>query len=281
MSRSLLFASDLSQENRAAFARALRLAHEQGAALSALHVLDPYLPHRTLHDLEQAVSDDISATLTDLREDYALAMPPLMIQTVVGEPHAEIVREAHERQASLIVLGMHRKRGQKELLQGTTMMRVLRSAPCPVVVAFTPPTQSWRHIVVPIDFSLTARQTLKEALIRFPEAQITLLHAWSLPGERELGNQAFYAQWRDHEVNRLRTALDNEVDSLMDELQGVPDTKLVLEPGNPCDVLGDYIKRHSPDLVMLGSRSRPQQPNPLTEMLLSEPHCDVMICRPW
>ena len=281
MSRSLLFASDLSQENRAAFARALRLAHEQGAALSALHVLDPYLPHRTLHDLEQAVSDDISATLTDLREDYALAVPPLMIQTVVGEPHAEIVREAHERQASLIVLGMHRKRGQKELLQGTTMMRVLRSAPCPVVVAFTPPTQSWRHIVVPIDFSLTARQTLKEALIRFPEAQITLLHAWSLPGERELGNQAFYAQWRDHEVNRLRTALDNEVDSLMDELQGVPDTQLVLEPGNPCDVLGDYIKRHSPDLVMLGSRSRPQQPNPLTEMLLSEPHCDVMICRPW
>lgn len=281
MSRSLLFASDLSQENRAAFARALRLAHEQGAALSALHVLDPYLPHRTLHDLEQAVSDDISATLTDLREDYALAMPPLMIQTVVGEPHAEIVREAHERQASLIVLGMHRKRGQKELLQGTTMMRVLRSAPCPVVVAFTPPTQSWQHIVVPIDFSLTARQTLKEALIRFPEAQITLLHAWSLPGERELGNQAFYAQWRDHEVNRLRTALDNEVDSLMDELQGVPDTQLVLEPGNPCDVLGDYIKRHSPDLVMLGSRSRPQQPNPLTEMLLSEPHCDVMICRPW
>lgn len=281
MSRSLLFASDLSQENRGAFARALRLAHEQGAALSALHVLDPYLPHRTLHDLEQAVSDDISATLTDLREDYALAMPQLMIQTVVGEPHAEIVREAHERQASLIVLGMHRKRGQKELLQGTTMMRVLRSAPCPVVVAFTPPTQSWRHIVVPIDFSLTARQTLKEALIRFPEAQITLLHAWSLPGERELGNQAFYAQWRDHEVNRLRTALDNEVDSLMDELQGVPDTQLVLEPGNPCDVLGDYIKRHSPDLVMLGSRSRPQQPNPLTEMLLSEPHCDVMICRPW
>lgn len=281
MSRSLLFASDLSQENRAAFARALRLAHEQGAALSVLHVLDPYLPYRTLHDLEQAVSDDISATLTDLREDYALAMPPLMIQTVVGEPHAEIVREAHERHASLIVLGMHRKRGQKELLQGTTMMRVLRSAPCPVVVAFTPPTQSWRHIVVPIDFSLTARQTLKEALIRFPEAQITLLHAWSLPGERELGNQAFYAQWRDHEVNRLRTALDNEVDSLMDELQGVPDTQLVLEPGNPCDVLGDYIKRHSPDLVMLGSRSRPQQPNPLTEMLLSEPHCDVMICRPW
>ena len=130
MSRTLLFATDLSQENRAAFARALRLAHQQGAQLDTLHVLDPYLPHRMLHDLERAVNDDISATLTDLREDYALELPSLMIQTVVGEPHVEIVREAHERQASLIVLGMHRKRGQKDLLYGTTMMRILRSAPC-------------------------------------------------------------------------------------------------------------------------------------------------------
>ncbi len=44
MSRTLLFATDLSQENRAAFARALRLAHQQGAQLDVLHVLDPYLP---------------------------------------------------------------------------------------------------------------------------------------------------------------------------------------------------------------------------------------------
>ncbi|WP_219862228.1 universal stress protein [Vreelandella piezotolerans] len=281
MSRTLLFATDLSQENRAAFARALRLAHQQGAQLDVLHVLDPYLPHRMLHDLERAVSDDISATLTDLREDYALELPSLMIQTVVGNAHVEIVREAHERHASLIVLGMHRKRGEKDLLFGTTLMRILRSTPCPVVVASYRPTQPWQHIVVPIDFSLTARQTLKEALIRFPDAQLTLLHAWNLPGERELGNQAFYAHWRDHEVARLREALDNEVESLMRELDGIPDIELVLEPGQPCDVLHDYIKRHSPDLVMLGSRCRPHQPNPLTDMLLSEPHCDVMVCRPW
>ncbi len=234
-----------------------------------------------LHDLERAVSDDISATLTDLREDYALELPSLMIQTVVGDAHVEIVREAHERHASLIVLGMHRKRGEKDLLFGTTLMRILRSTPCPVVVASYRPTQPWQHIVVPIDFSLTARQTLKEALIRFPDAQLTLLHAWNLPGERELGNQAFYAHWRDHEVARLREALDNEVESLMRELDGIPDIELVLEPGQPCDVLHDYIKRHSPDLVMLGSRCRPHQPNPLTDMLLSEPHCDVMVCRPW
>ena len=60
----------------------IRLANEMGARLDVLHVLDPYLPHRVLRDLEGAVVDDIHAIATDLREDYALAEPPLLVQTV-------------------------------------------------------------------------------------------------------------------------------------------------------------------------------------------------------
>ncbi len=86
MTRTLLFACDLSAENRAAFARAIRLAGESGARLDIVHVLDPYLPRRVLHDLEEAVVTDIGATLTDIREDYALAEPASLIQTVAGEP---------------------------------------------------------------------------------------------------------------------------------------------------------------------------------------------------
>ncbi|TVP43552.1 MAG: universal stress protein [Halomonas sp.] len=281
MSRTLLFATDLSAENRAAFARALRFAYAHSIQLDVLHVLDPYLPRRVLRDLESAVVEDITATLTDLREDYALEAPKTLIQTVTGAPHVEIVREAHERNAELIILGMHRKRGQKDLLAGTTVMRVLRSAPCPVVVASYQPIQPWQHILVPIDFSLTARHTLKEALIRFPEATLTLLHAWSLPGERELGSQAYYAQWREHEVQRLREQLTNEIDSLMRDLDGVPDIELVLEQGAACEVLQAYMKRHSPDLVMIGSRGQPHHVSHVTEMLLNDPHCDLMLCRAW
>ncbi|MEA2120187.1 universal stress protein [Halovibrio sp. HP20-50] len=280
-SSTILFATDLSADNRAAFARALRLAYAQSVQLDVLHVVDPYLPRRILRDIESAVVEDITATATDLREDYGLEAPKTLIQTVAGSPHVEIVREAHERNVALIILGMHRKRGQKDLLAGTTVMRVLRSAPCPVVVSSHQPTQPWQHILVPIDFSLTARHTLKEALIRFPEASLTLLHAWSLPGERELGSQAYYAHWRDYEVQRLREQLNNEVDTLMRELDGVPEVELVLEQGAPCDVLQAYMKRHSPDLVMIGSRGQPHHASQVTEMLLSEPHCDLMLCRAW
>ncbi|MDR5899291.1 universal stress protein [Halomonas vilamensis] len=281
MTRTLLFATDLSADNRAAFARAMRLAYAQGARLDILHVIDPYLPRRILHDLEAAVVEDITATLTDLREDYALEAPQTLIQTVTGAPYTEIVREAHERSAELIVLGMHRKRGQKDLLAGTTVMRVLRSAPCPVVVASYLPTQPWEHIVLPIDFSLTTRHTLKEALRRFPEAKLTLLHAWMLPGERELGSQRGYAQWREREVAGLRAQLEDEIETLMREIDGVPAVELLLEPGSPCDVVKDYMKRHTPDLIMIGGRSQSHYASQLTEMLLSEPHCDIMLCRTW
>ncbi|EWG99738.1 hypothetical protein Q427_23250 [Halomonas sp. BC04] len=88
MTQTLLFACDLSEENRAAYARAIRLAHESGARLDVIHVLDPYLPRRVLHDLEEAVVADMQAMMTDIREDYALPEPQTLLQTVAGATYA-------------------------------------------------------------------------------------------------------------------------------------------------------------------------------------------------
>ncbi|MAX33405.1 MAG: universal stress protein [Halomonadaceae bacterium] len=281
MTRTLLFACDLSAENRAAFGRAIRLALESGARLDVLHVLDPYLPHAALHDLEQAVIAEMERMLTDIREDYAIPAPECLIQTVAGAPYAEIIREAHEREVELIVMGAHRKRGQPDLVAGTTLARVLRGAPCPVVSVSHPPTQTWRDILVPVDFSLTCRNALRETLKRFPSAQLTLLHAWELPGERELGSTPNYAQWRDTRVRQLRRQLQAEVETLMATLDDVPELELELEQGNPETVLMNRLRRRAPDLLALGSRGDWQARGHLSERLLAETHCDVMVCRAW
>ncbi|WP_275286545.1 universal stress protein [Halomonas elongata] len=281
MTRTLLFACDLSAENRAAFARAIRLAGETGARLDIVHVLDPYLPRRVLHDLEEAVVTDIGVTLTDIREDYALAEPASLIQTVAGAPYAEIIREAHEREADMIILGAHRKRGHPDLVHGTTLARVLRSAPCPVLSVSQPANRDWNDILVPVDFSLTSRHTLRETLKRFPEGRLTLLHAWNIPGERELGSDTGYARWRDHEVERLRRHLEQETEQLMAELDDVPELTLELQQGEPLEVLMTQLRRQSPDLLALGSRGQLGRHSQITERLLAEPHCDIMLCRPW
>lgn len=280
MTQTLLFACDLSCENRAAFARAIRLANEQGARLDVIHVLDPFLPRRVLHDLETAVVEDMHSMLVDLREDYALREPQHLIQTMAGTPYAEIIREAHEREADMIILGTHRKRGQPDLIAGTTLARVVRSAPCPVLSVSHLATQEWHDILVPVDVSLTSRHTLHETLSRFPDARLTLLHAWDVPGERELGSDRDYARWRDREVARLRTQLEQETERLTGELDDVPTIELVLEQGNPLDVLMTRLRRQPPDLLALGSRGQVGH-SLITERLLSEPHCDIMLCRAW
>ena len=291
---TILVPTDFSPCSEVALVQAAALARLHGAELHLLHVM--MSSHEDPYSLVYPVSNQLE--LFQRQDDLCRGEVENLVGRLCGadvavHQHRErsfavapsILEEARRIDADMIVMGGHGRRGWRRFLLGSVAEEVVREAPCPVWTvreSTTPLRERWPHrIVVPIDFSLTARQTLKEALIRFPDAQLTLLHAWNLPGERELGNQAFYAHWRDHEVARLREALDNEVESLMRELDGIPDIELVLEPGQPCDVLHDYIKRHSPDLVMLGSRCRPHQPNPLTDMLLSEPHCDVMVCRPW
>lgn len=281
MTPTLLFACDLSAENRAAFARAVRLANASGARLDAIHVLDPYLPRQVLHDLEAAVIADMQSMLTDVREEYALPEPQVLLQTVTGAPHAEIIREAHDRAADLVVLGTHRKRGQPDLVLGTTLTRVLRSAPCPVMTVIRPANQEWREILVPIDFSLASRNTLREVLRRFPDAHLTLLHAWDIPGERELGSDSNYARWRDQEVERLRRQLERETDQLMTEFDSVPEVELILEQGDTLEILFTRLRRQPPDLLALSSRGQLGRPSPITEALLAEPHCDIMLCRAW
>lgn len=281
MTRTLLFACDLSEENRSAYARAIRLAHENGLRLDIIHVLDPHLPKLALRDLEQAVVEEMQSLMTDIREDYALPAPPCLTQTVAGAPYAEIIREAHERDADMIVLGAHRKRGQPDLVAGTTLARVLRGAPCPVLSVSHLATQDWNDILVPIDFSLTCRHTLRETLKRFPDARLILLHAWDLPGERELGSDSDYARWRDRQVERLRMQLENEIERLMAELDAVPELELELEQGDPLDVLMGRLRQQPPDLLALGCRGQKGRQSQLTEQLLSEPHCDIMVCRAW
>ena len=51
-----------------------------------------------------------------------------------GNPYLEIVRLAEEESVDLIVLGTHGRTGLKHFLIGSVAEKVLRKAPCPVLV---------------------------------------------------------------------------------------------------------------------------------------------------
>ena len=82
-------------------------------------------------------------------------------------------------------------------------------------------------------------------------------------------------------MERLRRQLERETDQLMTEFDSVPEVELVLEQGDTLEVLLTRLRRQPPDLLALSSRGQLGRPSPITEALLAEPHCDIMLCRAW
>src|SRR5712691_7378878 len=55
-------------------------------------------------------------------------------QVMVGEPFADICQRAEQEQVDLIIMGSHGRTGLRHVLLGSVAERVVRHAPCPVLV---------------------------------------------------------------------------------------------------------------------------------------------------
>lgn len=56
------------------------------------------------------------------------------IEVVAGDPASEILRRARTHGIDLVVVGTHGRTGLKHLVLGSVAERVVRQAPCPVLV---------------------------------------------------------------------------------------------------------------------------------------------------
>ena len=134
----ILCAVDFSESSDAAVVQAFDLAAD-GATLTLLHAVElPVLP-----DLPPG--PDISAIAERLKAETHVRLQALIpaavrercwVETAVveGRAYREIVREATERGAALIVLGVHGRGAVDLLIFGSTAYHVVRAATCPVLV---------------------------------------------------------------------------------------------------------------------------------------------------
>lgn len=136
--KTILCAVDFSPSSFRGLDYALSLAQETEAAITLAHVIEwPWTTGRPLTATEdgyrQAARDK---ALLDLRE----AVPPDVYDwcrpdVVLGEgrAHEEIVRMARDRQADLIVVGVHGRSALGMAVFGSTANQIIRHAECPVL----------------------------------------------------------------------------------------------------------------------------------------------------
>ena len=147
--RKILVPTDFSACADEAIEYALDLARVLGAGVELCHcgpVPDYHVPALVSPAMRTAATDLVAQLeqmvlaarheLDDLiaRKQQTAGGVPLSGVTVDGVPDEGIVRQAGEGGADLIVMGSHGRRGLSRVILGSVTERVVRHAPCPVLV---------------------------------------------------------------------------------------------------------------------------------------------------
>jgi nucleotide-binding universal stress UspA family protein len=144
--QNLMVATDFSEASEAAMAYAVRLARTLNARLDIVHVV-PEDDVRLLTELNKHMQSQITAeTLrevlyADADKRLTAAMEHMqgadLVQErliVTGKPAEAIVSWAALKHSQILILGTHRRHGLDYLLLGSVAERVLRQAPCSVLI---------------------------------------------------------------------------------------------------------------------------------------------------
>ncbi len=265
--KSIICATDFSDFSNYVVPYGIFLAREFGAKLYMCHVID--LPSATIYG--EAISDPLGQQnritnyvhehLKRLIGEQPVDWEPLV---TVGRSADEIVRMAEEKAVDLAISGTHGRSGLKRLILGSVTERLMRTAPCPLLVVrspkydfVAPANQESRlqRILVGCDFSPDSSLALQYGLSLAQEFQseLHLAHVIAPPVYKDLLKQAIGAgeELQQDLRDQLNEKLTNTVPG---KARNWCTPKTALLAGQPHEELTKYAVVHDVDLIILGVR---------------------------
>jgi nucleotide-binding universal stress UspA family protein len=253
MTRSILLATDLSARCDRALDRAAHFATAWPARLVVVHALQ----ERPLgSDLPswRIVTDPLQTTRSKVLEDLG-EYARLDIDIVVD--HAEpvdLIRNAASRfGCELIITGVARDETLGRFFLGTTVNALARKTDVPVLVVKSRPRHPYHHVIVATDFSDGSRCALESTLALFPDAEVTLFHAFGIAYEHWMPDKGAAL-----ESTRMRALSQCEEFIASSPAALVVRTRIhpVCEYGEPGALLSELVRVHDTKLVALGTAGR-------------------------
>ncbi len=135
--KRILIPTDGSEHSRLAVRKGVSLAKLVGGSVTALYVVNHSsfvgIPEDSLivdvYSLLRKEADGVLSFIKDLGEEHDVPVETLVEE---GIPSEEILRAAKDH--DLIIMGTLGLSGLSKLLLGSTAEKVIRHAPCPVMV---------------------------------------------------------------------------------------------------------------------------------------------------
>lgn len=260
MFRKLLVATDLSQASESVVSTlgALKvLGAEEALLLHCLNIRDVGTLGPQLMDLSRESFERQARLL----EQQGLRVEAKM---ALGLPHIEILRQAADRQCSLIVLGSQGRSLWAELFLGGTANAVLQSATLPVLLLHLRPVEGQgqtvcaaiecdprRHVLYPTDFSDTAERAFGyvEEIVKRGANRITVCH---VQDKAILSGKAVNER---EEADRIDMERLKRLEHRLRDL-GARDVAVELLFGAPKQEIVRTAKRGDYSLVVMGTQGR-------------------------
>jgi nucleotide-binding universal stress UspA family protein len=258
---------DFSEHATLALGHAGLFARVLGSELELVHVVEQVIhSHPSFWSAEPALADELhrqslgtaQGLLATLVQAHQAELGPRVQQRVIsGSVPGALADRAAEAKADLMMISTHGRTGFARWLMGSVSERLLRVAPCSVLVVrgSTPPPGSavpprLASILVAVDLSEHSRRALAVAaeLARAFGASLEVLHVWAAPhGDAGASRAGLLDRMRDN----ARAELDAFIAAAA-LAEGVTPTRTIAT-GSATAAISEHAAERRPDLLVLGT----------------------------
>jgi nucleotide-binding universal stress UspA family protein len=252
----ILAATDFSTRSNRALRQAGLLAQSCSAQLTVLHVVDDDQPAALVEMETREAGRILAEQIAAMPELQGVQVRPMLTP---GDPFDGVLKTAAAIGASLIVMGSHRKQLLRDIFIGTTVERVIRTGPFPVLMVQHEAQRRYEKILAPVDMSDQSASALRvgQTAGLITATSTTLLHAFLPVAKGKLfiadaGHatiDSYVASERQAAMDKLGAFLSaNGLDGL-----GLP---VHVEEGAAFDVISRAVEEMRPDLLIMGTHGR-------------------------
>ena len=286
----IVAATDFSNPADMASRRAAFLAKELGAELHLIHIVHPldlYAGSELSFDFQmhyqqvqqQHIKTQLEELAAELRKQYGIVVHS---SNRIGRAHTEIADYAASINAGLIIAGAQGENSILTKLLGSTALRLLKIAKCPVLIVKNKHTslQSYHQVVAAVDFSKGSTKVPALASAIAPNAEIEALLIFDSNQEAHMYkagmDQTLLSEYRAKALMQAEQKLNDILAAQHNKHM----TKQILS-GYPPEAICARAKALNADLIVIGKHNA----NNIEDWLLGsvskavahDAECDVLL----
>lgn len=245
--RRILLATDLEPKSDRAMERAVQLARQFGAELTALHVVHdgngPYA-HLPLHHIEVELRRHLLAV------PGATGIAARVVAVHGGAVGTQVAGYAGLWRPDLVVVGVHAHDQLADLFLPPTIERIAIVDETPVLIVRDKPIHPYACALAPVDFSERSRAAVEVACRLLRDGSLHMLHVLDLP----------LAPRFPVEHSTVRNSIHEFADEFREMMKGMalagPTITREVRIGHPAPEIVRTARDGRYDLVVMGSARR-------------------------